>query len=73
MGLIVIETPGYTSFQWRSILLWTDHPRFQKNKNNKFFFLAFIGNIMMIHLSLTGPKTPLKQTSEMWGKQLHRA
>jgi len=38
-----------------------------------FFFLALIGNIMMIHLSLTGPKTPLKQTSEMWGKQLHRA
>ena len=38
-----------------------------------FFFFTFIGNIMMIHLSLTGPKTPLKQTSEMWGKQLHRA
>lgn len=37
------------------------------------FFLTLIGNIMMIHLSLTGPKTPLKQTSEMWGKQLHRA
>ena len=36
-------------------------------------FFALIGNIMIIHLSLTGPKTPLKQTSEMWGKQLHRA
>ena len=38
-----------------------------------YIFFALIGNIMMIHLSLTGPKTPLKQTSEMWGKQLHRA